>query len=481
MLGGSSSHNGMKYIKGLRYDYQTWYDKGNRNWHPDVVFEYFKKLENLQNQELLKDPEINNKYGKNGPVVVNRFNSSNNFIINGVLDSLNEIGIKTVKDLNTAGLLGAGISTATAANGKRVSSATAYLNTIRSRKNLKVLTNAFVLKILINKSKTAYGVRVKYKGKIMTLLTKREVILCAGATKSPQLLMLSGIGPKEILNSKNIKCKFDQPNVGQNLQDHCYVPITIYGNGLLQPYNTKLSAIEYLSKREGRLAQSSEEIFLAFYSKDMNSTKPDYQLHFTIFWKNSSQVQSVFGKSNLNYKRSVVDLVKKQTREQTLYLLEFHNLRPLSRGYITLRSNNPEDQPSIYPNYFGNEADLDNSVEGIMRITNLILKTKYFSSENANIGLFWEPCAKYVINSRKYWKCICLSAVTTIYHPVGTCQMGPNSKTAVVNDELKVYGVKKLRVIDASIMPTITSGNTYGPTVMIAERACDLVKNEYKR
>ncbi|KAJ0177082.1 hypothetical protein K1T71_007091 [Dendrolimus kikuchii] len=480
ILGGSSSINGMLYVRGVRKDYQIWHDKGNKEWHPDIVEKYFKKAENLQNIELLRCPNISNSYGHCGPLYINRINNSYQCVLDGILDSLNEIGIKNVQDLNTAKLLGSGMVTSTASNGVRVSTATAYLNPIWKRKNLKILTNAFVLKILINKSNKAYGVSVKYRKKILTLFATREVILCAGSINTPQLLMLSGIGPKKHLNSKSIECKVDQPNIGQNLQDHLFVPIPIYGTGPSQPFNSTFSTIEYFYNRKGPLAQSVLENILSFYSKNIKSNQADYQTHFIILWKNSTMIRSVFGESQFNYKPSVVKEIEELIKDHTLYLIGFSLLHPRSRGNITLKSNNPDDHPVICPNYLEDDDDLDDVVKGIMSVANNIINTKYFRSIKANLGTLWKPCKKYKKGGYSYWRCVCLTTPVTVYHPVGTCQMGPDPKTAVVDGRLRVYGVKSLRVIDASIMPTITTGNTNGPTIMIAERASDLIKEEYR-
>lgn len=481
MLGGSGGINAMIYVKGVCEDYLTWYDKGNKEWHPHIVGKYFKKAENLQNKKLLKIPKISNTYGHRGPLVINRFNSSYQCVIDRILESLNEIGIKNVRDLNTAQLRGSGIFTATASNGVRQSTAKTYLNSIRNRENLKILTNAFVQKILINKLKKAYGVKLKYKEKILTLFTKREIILCAGTINTPQLLMLSGIGPKNHLISKNIKCKVNQPNVGQNLQDHIYIPILIYGNGPSQPFNSTFNTLKYLYNRKGTLAESVLSNIIAFFSKKGHPSQSEYQLHFTIVWKNSStQVKQIFG-TTFNYKTSIVDSIEEQNKNQTIYLIGFNLLHPRSRGYITLKSNKTEDHPNIYPNYLEDSVDLDDAIKGIMRIGNNILETKYFRNIKATLGTIWKPCLKHRKGGYNYWKCVCLNTLCTVYHPVGTCQMGPDPKCAVVDGRLRLHGVKDLRVIDASIMPNITTGNTNGPTIMIAERASDLIKEEYKK
>ncbi|KAJ8730233.1 hypothetical protein PYW07_017271 [Mythimna separata] len=232
MFGGSSSLNEMHYIRGHDADFQKWFDAGNEDWSLDDVHRCFKKAESLQSIKLLKDPTINKFYGKEGPIVINRFNSTKRDSTNGVLKACHEVGINYVPDLNVAGLMGCGIVTATAADGVRQSTNTGYLEPIKNRWNLKILKHAFARKILItNDSKLAFGVQVEKDGRILTFYSTHEVILSAGAVNTPQLLMLSGIGPKEHLSSKNIPCLVDSPMVGQNLQDHLVIPITVYGDG----------------------------------------------------------------------------------------------------------------------------------------------------------------------------------------------------------------------------------------------------------
>ncbi|KAJ8728001.1 hypothetical protein PYW08_016386 [Mythimna loreyi] len=220
MLGGSSSINYMAYVQGHPLDYQSWFNEGNTEWHPDIVKQYFKKAESLQDPIRLKIPEVYNHYGHNGPLVVNAFNGTDECLVEGLLSALNEIGIKNVDDLNTANNVGSSKFIATVNEGKRVSTATAYLNPIaRHRKNLKIVKNSFVTKIVLD-GRNVRGVEVDYRGKMLTLKAKHEVIISAGSIDTPQLLMLSGIGPEKHLAEKNIKTVINLPMVGQNLHDH---------------------------------------------------------------------------------------------------------------------------------------------------------------------------------------------------------------------------------------------------------------------
>ncbi|XP_026317772.1 glucose dehydrogenase [FAD, quinone]-like [Hyposmocoma kahamanoa] len=482
MLGGSSGMNGMLYVHGNDYDYKLWYDQGNKEWHPNIVRRYFKKAEKLQAQDLLRDTRIAENYGRHGPLNIDIFNSTIRTITENIVGSWDEIGIRKVPDLNTANVLGSGIMTVTVSNGQRVSAASAYLNTARNRPNLHVLKNSFVTKILLSNGKTkkAYGVEVDRNGNTMTFLANIEVIVSAGTINTPQLLMLSGMGPEEHLNSKDIRCKVNLPSVGKHLQDHLLVPVTIYGDqpGETDTIKQYFETIQYLYERKGYLGESILTDALAFYSLENNASYPLFQSHVFIFSKNSSNVP-IFLNAVARYKRVVTESVLENAQNHSLYYFLFSILHPKSRGDIFLKSSDPKEHPLINANYFNDPLDLEAAVRGIKKITKLV-NTEYFKSIGGYLGrMRWPECDNYELDSLDYWKCICVDMVTTTYHPVGTARMGPNPNTSVVDSRLRVHGVENLRVIDASVMPNITSGNTNGPVIMIAERGSDIIKEDY--
>ncbi|XP_021194401.3 ecdysone oxidase [Helicoverpa armigera] len=483
MMGGSSNLNAMIYVQGNDQDYQNWYDEGNTEWTVEEVRRCFRKAENFQNADALKNPEISNHYGRDGPLVINKYNSTYQPVNDRILAAWDEIGIKNVEDVNVANVLGSGSQACTATNGERQSHNKAYLNPILHRSNLKILKDSLVTQVLIDpSSKTAYGVDVLHGSQNFTFYAKNEVILSAGAINSPQLLMLSGVGPEEHLSSKNISVIVDSPMVGQNLQDHCIIIIIMYTDdpGQLTAAEQQFGTIQYLYNRTGYLAEYDKSNSLAFFSDSENATYPKFQSHFTMLFKNSSSIEHVL-KTMYRFKDEVADPIIEQNKKQAVYMHIFNLLHPESRGNITLNSDNPRDDPIINPNYFYDPRDLESAATGLKILTKT-LNTTALKEVNATLGrMEWGPCNGYELDSRDYWKCVCKEMVLTIYHPVGTCKMGPDPKTSVVSSRLKVHGVNNLRVVDASIMPTLTSGNTNGPTGMVAEKGAEMILEDYNK
>ncbi|KAF9420964.1 hypothetical protein HW555_002947 [Spodoptera exigua] len=478
MLGGSSSINVMAHVKGHPRDYQSWYDEGNEEWHPDIVKQYEQKAESLQDPILLKNPAIQNEYGHDGPLFINTYNVTNTTLLDNMLSAFDEIGIKPVEDLNTVKNVGAGRFRVTATDGKRISSATAYLNPVRSRKNLKVAKNSHVTKILFD-GQTATGIEMDRNGHKYTLKAKLEVIVSAGTINTPQILMLSGIGPKKHLEEKNISIVLDSPMVGQNLHDHTNIPTLIFADEpeVMDKATKDLESVRYLYDRKGYLAYHSYQDLTAFYSADPNSTYPDFQALLLFHYKHDGSIKSFASE----YVKSVENSVLKLGENRAMFQVRISFLRPHSRGNISLNSDNPYDYPLIYYNNFSDERDLDATVTGIKMFLKIV-DTKFFKSIGATMGRLELPaCDGYEFNSDEYLRCIVVNMASTIYHPVSTAKMGRDISSSVVNSRLKVHGIKKLRIVDASVMPSITSGNINAPTVMVAERAADLIKEDYNK
>ncbi|XP_052740387.1 glucose dehydrogenase [FAD, quinone]-like [Bicyclus anynana] len=480
VLGGSSSTNAMIYVRGNDHDFQTWVNEGNPSWTPENVNYYFKKAENIQDLKLLRDPGIFNTYGRKGPLVVNTFNSTVRKLTKKILKSYSYIGIEEVLDVNAAEFHGKGfcaISRSTARRGVRESTYTAYLKKAKNRRNLKIITNAFVTKILLNVDAKAYGVEVDINGKRNRFLVKREVIVSGGVVNTPQLLMLSGIGPREHLLSKNISCIVDLPGVGNNLHDHLYVPVPIYGDEPEEEENKAelmFDVVKYLYNKTGYLAHTFLTDAIAFFSRSKDMAYPEFQSYTGIYRKNSTVRQFID-----IYKDDVLESIVRYNADKSLYVKILNVLHPYSRGRIYLNTSNPYDYPIIHANYLGDDRDIQDTVDGIKILTKLV-NTPYFKSIKAFIPrIHISECNEYKYPSDLYWRCYVTHMIASMSHQVGTSKMGPNPEDAVVNNFLKVHGVTGLRVIDASIMPFVTSGNTNAPAIMIGEMGSDMIKNEY--
>ncbi|KPJ08244.1 Glucose dehydrogenase [acceptor] [Papilio machaon] len=421
----------MIYFEGLPYDYEKWHNLGNPEWHPDILRKFFKKSQSLQDEKLLQNPLIRDAYGLHGPQVINTFNSTYRNLTLKVLSSYDEMGFKIREDLQTAQLLGSGIFRATAYNGRRASTATTYLSYIQNRKNFKLFKNALVLKVLIDNNNRAYGVLVKQKGKTIKIFARFEIILSAGTINSPQLLMLSGIGEKNHLEAKRIKCKVDLPGVGKNLQDHLILTIPVFSNepGYENIEEKYLDVALYAYNRTGSWAQTSIADILAFFAKGKNALIPDFQSHLVIFPKNSTRAKNFFS----IYKEPIAQTFANLIEKHSVYIFQFNLLHPYSRGNISLNSNDPFDSPLIYPNYFDDTRDLDAAIEGV-QILSGIVDTGFFRNISGFLGRYnWPECNAHKTNSADYWRCIAPQIVTTVYHPVGTCGMGPDPRKCLEN------------------------------------------------
>ncbi|XP_022831333.1 glucose dehydrogenase [FAD, quinone]-like [Spodoptera litura] len=483
MLGGSSSINALAYVPGNTQDYQNWYNAGNEEWSLEHVDRCFKKLESLQNENMLQDPNIKDLYGHDGLLKINRFNHTQRTYTDFVINSWDNIGFEKVSDFKATNFLGSGVIMATATNGVRQSTNKAYLQPVKDRSNLIIMTDSLVTKILVNDTLSAYGVEVEKDGQKKVYYASKEIILSAGSVSSPQLLMLSGVGPKEHLESNNIETLVDSPMVGQNLQDHALLPITIYGNAPGE--KTLLDVIsdvtEYAIKQEGIFAQSSIiSDVAAFYSTVEDATYPNIETHLTIVNKNSNTLEYSL-QASFRYNDSVLASIADLNKDYAIYLFEAILLHPYSKGNISLQSNDPKDAPLIYANYFDDSRDLDVAVAGIKMATK-ILDTPYFKMINAFLGRMNVPeCNEYELDSEDYWRCISKNLVSSIFHPMGSCKMGSDISTSVVNSRLQVHGVSNLRVIDAGVFPSTISGNINGACIMVGERGSELIKEDYNK
>ncbi|XP_046631272.1 glucose dehydrogenase [FAD, quinone]-like [Daphnia pulicaria] len=481
VIGGSSVLNYMLYVRGNKRDYDGWEKAGNYGWSYKDVLPYFIKSEDNRNPYLAKNKDY---HGTGGLLTVQEAPYSTPlstaFIQAGV-----ELGYQN-RDCNAEIQTGFMIPQGTVRDGSRCSTAKAFLRPARKRKNLHVALRSHAHRVLIDDQKQAYGVVFERGKKILRIRAKKEVILSAGAIGSPQLLMLSGVGDPDHLNSVGVTVKHSLKGVGQNLQDH------ISGRGMVYLINETVSYVEtrflnipsvlnYVRNRGPLTALSGTEGLAWVNTKyaDPNDDFPDMQLQFIA----GSGVSD--GGLSLKANDNVKDSVWKEYYEPIAYRDSWQPipivLRPKSKGYILLRSSDPYDKPLIYANYFTHPDDIKVMIEG-MKIGLALSKTEAFQRFGSR--LYDKPfpgCETLPLWTDKYWECFLRHYSTTLYHQSSTCKMGVLDKEplAVVDPELRVYGIKGLRVVDASIMPDVVSGNTNAPTIMIAEKAGDLIKETW--
>jgi len=451
-LGGSSSINGMIYNRGLPSDFDTWAEMGNQSWDYASVLPYFKRSERRIGG---KEDQY---HSLAGPLPVSDADWSIP-AVDAFLAGVQELGLPRNPDYNGVSQAGTGYLQRVIENGRRVSACQAFLKPAIKRAGLSVRTNAHATKILFDE-KRAVGVRYVNAGDRTTfrdVRARREVIVSAGALNTPKLLHLSGVGPGELLSDLGIPVVLDRAGVGRNLRDH-YGTRTVVrikncrtANELARWPYLGFEIIKWLVKKPSILGLSSSLAYV-FWKSDPSFDKPDLQFVLTPISFKAGQ----FG---------VLDQFPGMS-------LAVWPHRPVSAGFVRANSADPYDDPIIQPNYLADERDQRVHVEGI-RLTRRFLETEQLRSyvQNEEVpGNGVDTDDEILAFARQYG--------STIYHFCGTCRMGPEANPdTVVGSDLKVHGVSGLRVVDASIMPTIPSGNTYAATLMIAEKAADFIRN----
>lgn len=449
VLGGSSSINGMMYVRGHARDYDRWAQSGCRGWSHADVLPYFRRAECSPRSA---DPY----HGQDGPLRVTTPDGTAGRVAEAFIEAGRQAGYPYTPDCNGSQQEGFGPCDRTTHGGKRWSAARGYLDPAKSRRNLTIVTGALALEIMLERQR-ATGITYAVGAERRTAMAAREVILCGGAINSPQLLQLSGVGPAELLTRLGIAVKHALPGVGANLSDHpdiiiqhrCKQPVTLAPKA--RAPGKWLTGMQWFLNKSGAAASNHFEVG-GFIRSRSGIEHPDLQLTFM----------------PLAVMPGTVD-----TRREHSFQVHIDLLRPESLGRVEVRNDDPRQPPSIRFNYLQSPRDREDfrvSVDLLREILAQKALDPYRGEE-----LFPGPD----VRSKDQIDAWVRQAVETCYHPVGTCRMGSASdRSAVVDAELRVHGLTGLRVVDASIMPSIVSGNTNAPTIMIAERAADLIRGK---
>ena len=444
VLGGSSSINGLLYVRGQHADYDRWRQLGNAGWSFEDVLPYFRRAED---QERGAD-EL---HGVGGPLAVSDVCEPHP-LCEAFIAAAQEAGFPRNDDFNGKTQEGAGYFQYTARNGLRRSTARGYLRQARGRGNLKVVTRAMATRVVMD-GRRATGIEYRRGGETCVASATREVILAGGAFNSPQLMQLSGLGPADLLRQHGIDVIADLPGVGADLQDHmqvrfqyrCTEPITM--NDVVHNWRHRtLAGLRYFMTRKGMLAIGAGYAG-AFLRTSPHLATPDVQFHFLIFSADTA------GAALHTFPGFIVSVCQ---------------LRPESRGFVRIKSANPAEPPAIQPRYLSSPFDRDTLLAG-MRLLQRVMRqpamTRYIAEE-------YRPPAS--VTSDAELMAYARATSTTVFHPTSTCRMG-SDPTAVTDERLRVRGIGGLRVVDASIMPALVSGNTNAATVMIAEKGSDMI------
>ena len=444
VLGGSSSINGLLYVRGQHEDYDRWRQHGNTGWGHDDVLPYFKKAEDQQRG-------ADDYHGAGGPLPVSDMLHADP-LSGAFIQAAIEAGIPDNPDFNGATQEGAGWFQTTTRNGRRASTARSYLRPARGRSNLHIETAALAQRILFD-GRRAAGVEYRQNGALRTARARKEILISSGAYNSPQLLQLSGVGPAELLKSHGIDVVLDAPGVGNDLQDHmqvrivmrCAQPITL--NDILNhPGRRIMAGARYAAFRKGPLTIAAGTSG-AFFKTDPRLASPDVQIHFLPF---------------------STDKMGEKLHPYSAFSASVCQVRPESRGSLRIKSADPMAAPEIRINYLATETDRTVNVEGLKILRKILAAPalKPYVVEES------EPGAK--VTSDEDLLAFCRQRGSTVYHPTSTCRMG-NDTLAVVDQRLRLRGIEGLRVVDASVMPDLVSGNTNAPVIMIAEKASDMI------
>jgi choline dehydrogenase len=444
VLGGSSSINGLLYVRGQHEDYDRWRQLGNQGWGFDDVLPYFKVAEDQQRG-------ADDFHGSGGPLPVSDSRHPDP-LSQAFIEAAAESGIAKNPDFNGAAQEGAGWFQTTTRRGRRASTARSYLRPARHRRNLRVETAALAQRIVFE-GRRAAAVEYKQGGMLRSARAKKEILVCGGAYNSPQLLQLSGVGPADLLKSHGIEVVKDAPGVGHDLQDHLQVRIVtrctqrITLNDIAgSPWRKMMTGLQYAALRRGPLTIAAGTSG-AFFKTNPRLATPDVQIHFLPF---------------------STDKMGEALHTYSGFSASVCQLRPESRGSLRIKSADPSAAPEIRINYLATEADRTANVEGLKILRKILAAPalRAFTAEEV------EPGPK--VSTDEELLNFCRQRGSTVYHPTSTCRMG-NDPLAVVDQKLRLRGIEALRVVDASVMPDLVSGNTNAAVIMIAEKASRMI------
>ncbi|XP_044763978.1 glucose dehydrogenase [FAD, quinone]-like [Coccinella septempunctata] len=476
VLGGCSTLNSMIYIRGNKNDYDSWARSGNQDWSFQEVQKHYKAIE-----KYLQAKSYN--YGQDGRLPLTKY-SVNETIRDVILEAAKEMNLEVQEEDGKLGFLEAPLNT----DGKtRANLAKVFLGSVKDSEHLTLATKATVQRIIINsEKKQAEGVEVLIGSRKLRLYADKEVILSTGALNSPQLLMLSGIGPEKDLQKHGIEVIQNLP-VGKNLQDHLmFIVYSKLNDQAIKIKNERENLDElykYFAHGEGELSTISITNIQGFINTKNNSKYPDIQMTFGMVPKGDNFFEEIYS-DNINLNQETSRNIIEFSRENNILMSLVVLLQPKSRGEVLLKTTNPSDNVAVHTGYLTDplEEDLETMLKGIRFAQDHLSTAAFQKLDPVVLDVGIPNCKELQFDSDDYWKCAVRNLGTTIYHPTSTCKMGPEEdEGSVVDSRLMVRGVKNLRVIDASIMPNIISGNTNAPSIMIGHKGAQMIVEDYKQ
>lgn len=474
MIGGTGGINGMIYVRGNRFDYDRWLAEGNAGWGFDDVWPYFEK----------SIRPLGNETHPQGYVALNEFPRFDNDIFAMIFQGSAELGMPRVKDFVEGSYIGYSHLKGTIANSLRASTGRTYLGRVSQRPNLTVIKNAQVTKLVFDRSgQSVQTVEFLLRQQHLKVKVKREVILSAGTIDSAKLLMLSGVGPEQKLQHLNIPVKHNLP-IGENLQDHVIIQLYFRLRGA-EPNRTQVldSIYQYLMYKRGPFASHGSAALTGFINTNTTngSPYPDMEFHHFI-----NRRGDIFGLNMMLDGFRLKDefrpfLIQNNENYDTLVIFALL-AHPKSVGDLSLNSSSPQDPPVINANYLSHPDDVEVLLRAMKYIMKLEQSQAFREKQVELLQIPLQECNQFNFKSDDYWRCYFKYFSTSCYHHVGTVKMGPQADDRTcVNPRLKLKGVYNVRIVDASIMPHLTSGNTNAPTIMIAEKASDMIKADWSQ